>query len=56
MSFQAFSNDELEVAKTVKVRGRDFEFFRTPISSRENIQRLYEFQSSIMAIKDQLDS
>ena len=42
MSFQAFSNDELKVRKTVKVRGQDFEFFDAPISSRENIQRLYE--------------
>ena len=42
MSFQAFSNDELKVRKTVKVRGKDFEFFDAPISSRENIQRLYE--------------
>ncbi len=42
MSMQAFSNDEMEVSKTIKVRRKDFEFFRTPISSRENIQRLYE--------------
>ena len=42
MSFQAFSSDELEVRKTVKVRRKDFEFFRAPISSRENILRLYE--------------
>ena len=42
MSMQAFSNDELEVRKTIKMRGKDFEFFKTPISSRENILRLYE--------------
>jgi hypothetical protein len=42
MSFQAFSNDELKVRKTVQVRRAPFEFFDAPISSRENIQRLYE--------------
>ena len=42
MSIQAFSNDELEVHGTVSAFGRSIELFRTPISSRENIQRLYE--------------
>ena len=42
MSIRAFSNDELEVRKTVKLWGRDLELFKTPISSRENILRLYE--------------
>ena len=42
MSIRAFSTDELEVRKTVKVWGKDLEFFKTPISSRENVLRLYE--------------
>ena len=42
MSYQAFSNDELEVTKTTEMFGRKLEYFRTPISSKENLQRLYE--------------
>ncbi len=42
MSILAFSNDELAVRRTVSVRGKPLAFFRTPISSRENIRRLYE--------------
>ena len=42
MSMQAFSTDELEVTKTSEMFGRKLEYFRTPISSKENLQRLYE--------------
>ena len=42
MSMQAFSTDELEVTKTTEMFGRKLEYFHTPISSKENLQRLYE--------------
>ena len=43
MSMQAFTTDELEVRKTIPARrGKVMEFFKTPISSRENILRMYE--------------
>ena len=63
MSMRAFTGDELEVRKTVKTRGRDMEFFKTPISSRENIRRLYEgktpmwipFTNEMVAFKPDCD-
>jgi len=42
MSFEKFSADELEVKKTIPGFRGETEFYNTPISSRENILRLYQ--------------
>jgi len=42
MSLEKFTEDELEVKQVKKSRGGEAEFYNTPITSKENILRLYE--------------
>ena len=42
MSYERFSEDELEVKEVSNVRGNQFEWFNTPITSRENFLRIYQ--------------
>ena len=42
MGWKPFSDDELNVKDVIKVRGTEVELFHTPITSKENIRRLYE--------------
>ena len=42
MSFQKFTEDELEVKKTVHTFRGDIDLFNSPITSKENILRLYQ--------------
>lgn len=41
MGLDMFTQDELEVKRTVSSRGGEIEFFNTPITSKENLMRLY---------------
>ena len=42
MSFEKYSPDELEVKERARSFRGEVEFFNTPITSRENILRLYQ--------------